>query len=74
MHMKIKNRLKQSLGIRFFSLVFLALLSLVGGTAAWYQYLSRAGFGFEGVSIGNTALMEIGFISMFNLMITKLMI
>lgn len=63
MHMKSKNRLKQSLGIRFFSLVFLALLSLVGGTAAWYQYLSRAGFGFEGVSIGNTALMEIGFIS-----------
>ena len=61
--MNTKNRFKKTIGISLLSLSILSTISVVGGTAAWYQYLSRAGMGFGGTSIGNSKLLEIGFVS-----------
>lgn len=61
--MNTKNKHKKAIGISLLSLSVLSMISVVGGTAAWYQYLSRAGMGFGGTSIGNSKLLEIGFIS-----------
>ena len=61
--MNTKNKHKKAIGISLLFLSLLSMISVVGGTAAWYQYLSRAGMGFGGTSIGNSKLLEIGFIS-----------